>query len=75
MSIKSEAESYFRKDAEEEIYYDIFFRMCRKYNINWSNASSKERAFIEEVTRVTYEMNKAGRTGASIESVQPAFAS
>ena len=75
MTAHSDAEWYCRNDSEEEIYYDIFFGMCRKYNIRWSTASSKERAFIEEVTRLTYENGKASRLDLNVEAIRPAFAS
>ena len=72
---KSDAEWYFRKDPEEEQFYDIFFQLCRKYNIRWTSASDKERAFIEEITRVTYERDRAVRLGLPLSEVRPAFAS
>lgn len=72
---KSDAEWYFRKDLEEERFYDIFFQLCRKYNIRWASASDKERAFIEEITRVTYERDRAVRLGLPLSEVRPAFAS
>lgn len=72
---KSDAEWYFRKDTEEERFYDIFFQLCRKYNIRWTSASDKERAFIEEITRVTYERDRAVRLGLPLSEVRPAFAS
>ena len=72
---KSDAEWYFRKDPEEERFYDIFFQLCRKYNIRWTSASDKERAFIEEITRVTYERDRAVRLGLPLSEVRPAFAS
>ena len=72
---KSDAEWYFRKDPEEERFYDIFFQLCRKHNIRWASASDKERAFIEEITRVTYERDRAVRLGLPLSEVRPAFAS
>ena len=72
---KSDDEWYFRKDPEEERFYDIFFQLCRKYNIRWASASDKERAFIEEITRVTYERDRAVRLGLPLSEVRPAFAS
>ena len=72
---KSDAEWYFRKDPEEERFYDIFFQLCRKYNIRWTSASDKERAFIEEITRVNYESDRAVRLGLPLSEVRPAFAS
>ena len=72
---KSDAEWYFRKDPEEERFYNIFFQLCRKYNIRWASASDKERAFIEEITRVTYERDRAVRLALPLSEVRPAFAS
>ena len=71
----SDAEWYFRKDPEADRFYDIFFRMCHKYSVSWASASEKERAFIEELTRVSYERDRAQRLGLPLESVRPAFAS
>ena len=39
------------------------------------SASDKERAFIEEITRVTYERDRAVRLGLPLSEVRPAFAS
>ena len=30
-------------------------RICRKYNIQWSKATEKDRDFVTEMTRVTYQ--------------------
>ena len=57
----SDAAWYCRKDAEEERFYEIFFQLCRKYSVRWASATPKEKSFIEEVTRVTYERDKIGR--------------
>ena len=54
-SVSSEAELYFNKDEDGERFYSIFFMMCRKYNVNWSSATDKEKAFIEEATRAMYK--------------------
>ena len=74
-SIISDAELYCRCDPEEERFYSIFFHFCRKYNIRWSSATAKERAFIEEISRVTYERERAIRTGRPVEEVRHSFAS
>lgn len=71
----SDAEWYCRKDPEEERFYELFFRLCRKYGVNWASADEKERRFIEEVTRITYERDKALRLGLSLSEVRPSFAS
>ena len=72
---ESDAEWYCRKDPEEERFYAIFFSLCRKYHVSWASADEKEKAFIEEVTRVTYERDKALRLGQPLSEVRPAFAS
>ena len=66
---------YFQKDPEAERYYDIFFMLCRKYNVSWASANDKEKYFIEEVTRVTYERDRAQRLGLPLSEIRPAFAS
>lgn len=73
-AIPSDAEWYCRRDAEEDRFYEIFFSLCQKYHVQWTSASEKERAFIEEVTRVTYERDKAKRQGLSVAMLRPSFA-
>lgn len=70
---KSEAEWYCKQDPEEKRFYNIFFRFCRKYSVNWASATDKEKAFIEEITRVTYERDKALRIGTPVSEIRPAF--
>lgn len=71
----SGAEWYFRKDPERDRFYEIFFQICSKYRVRWASADEKERSFIEEVTRVTYERERAVRLGLPLSDVRPAFAS
>lgn len=71
----SDAEWYCRKDPEKERFYEIFFQMCQKYAVRWASADEKERRFIEEVTRVTYERERAVRLGLSLSEIRPSFAS
>ena len=61
------------KDEERERFYTIFFKMCRKYNVAWASANDKEKAFIEEVTRVAYERDKAIRNGLPLKDLQLTF--
>ena len=72
---QSDAEWYCRRDPEEERFYEIFFQLCRKYNVCWASATPKEQEFIEEVTRVTYERERALRLGLPLSEVRPSFAS
>ena len=71
----SDAEWSCRSDSEEKRSYEIFFQMCRKYEVRWASADEKERRFIEEVTRVTYERERAVRLGLPLSDVRPTFAS
>ena len=73
-NIPSDAEWYCRKNPEEERFYEIFFQMCQKYKVRWMSAEEKERQFIEEVTRVTYERERALRLGVPLSDVRPSFA-
>lgn len=71
----SDAEWYCRKGPEAERFYEIFFQMCQKYGVRWASAEEKEKKFIEEVTRVTYERERALRLGFPLSDVRPSFAS
>lgn len=71
----SDAAWYCRNDPEEERFYEIFFRLCQKYGVCWASATPKEKIFIEEVTRVTYECDRAQRLGLPLAEVRPSFAS
>ena len=69
----SQAESYINKSPEWDIYLNYFFTFCKKYKINYASATDKEKAFIAEVTRVTYEIDKAKREGRPVSEVRPSF--
>ena len=50
------AKWYFTHESEEDrLWYGIFFSMCKKFGISWPKATSTQKAFIEEITRVNYE--------------------
>ena len=68
------AAQYFRpQTTQRDEFYNIFFKVCRKYNIDWETATPKERAFAEEITRVTYEHQLAVKEGRSLATVRAAF--
>lgn len=71
----SDAEWYCRSDPEEARFYEIFFQVCQKYKVRWASADRKERQFVEEITRVTYERERAVRLGLPLSEIRPAFAS
>lgn len=66
-------ETYIRDALQDKAYYDIFFKMCRKFHVEWASATEKEKSFISEVTRVTYERKLAQQTGIPLDTVRPAF--
>ncbi len=71
----SNLELYVTGNSQEEMeYYAVFFQMCKKYNVCWSTATQQEKAFVEEVTRITYERAKAEERGIPLEAIRPAFA-
>lgn len=41
----------------------LFFELCRKFNIQYSIATTQEKAFIDEVTESIYERKKVERDG------------
>lgn len=47
--------------GSRERFYEIHMQMCRKFGISWSKATSKERQFIEEITRFTFEREQGPR--------------
>ena len=69
----TDAEWYLRKDFESDRFYDIFFMICRKYNISWAKATETEKNFVEELTRVAYERDRAVRFGFALSEIRPSF--
>ena len=50
-----QAGGYFSMPTQEDIAYtDLLFDVCQQFGIRYYSASAKEKAFVEEVTRVTY---------------------
>lgn len=58
-----EARWYFTHETEEDrIWNDTFFAMCRKFGVSWAKATSAQKAFIEELTRVNFDRELAKRS-------------
>ena len=69
-----QAGGYFSMPTQEDIAYtDLLFDVCQQFGIRYYSASAKEKAFVEEVTRVEYEHDKARRNGVPISTVRPLF--
>ena len=74
VNIRSNAQQYCSRDEENARFYEIFFTSCKKCHVSWASADEKEKAFIEEITRVTDERDRAIRMGTSLADVRPSFA-
>lgn len=61
--------------GQELEYTDLLFEVCKQFGIKYYSATAKERFFVEEVARVTYEMERAKKQGLPLSDVRPAFAS
>ena len=66
------AKWYFQSDSERENFYALFFQLCRKFKVDWATASEQEKAFVEEVTRVTWEKQQEKQSGVK-RDIRPAF--
>lgn len=70
----SDAEWYFTHEtAEDRLWYEIFFAMCHKFKVSWRHATKKQRAFIEEITRVNFDREMAKRNGLPVTQVRGFF--
>ncbi|MCD7844692.1 MAG: hypothetical protein LUG57_02325 [Oscillospiraceae bacterium] len=69
----ADTEWHYRQDSESRIFYRIFFRMCRKYNVSYASATPEQKYFVEEVARLEYERDRAKRLGLPLSSIRPAF--
>lgn len=71
--LASQADGYFSMPTQEDIAYtDLFFDVCQQFGIRYYSASAKEKAFVEEVTRVTWAKQLEAVTGIK-QSIRPAF--
>lgn len=42
-------------------------------NVRWASVDEKEKQFLSEVARVTYEKDKAKRFGPPLSDIRPSF--
>lgn len=74
-TLAQQAGGYFSVPKEQELEYtDLLFGVCKQFGIKYYSATAKERFFVEEVTRVTYERERAKKQGFPLSDVRPAFA-
>lgn len=71
--LAAEAGGYFvPPDADSLAYTELLFDVCKQFGIRYYTATPKEKFFVEEVTRVTWERQQAEKTGEKRE-IKPAF--
>ena len=79
--LASQAGGYFSVPTQEDIAYtDLLFDVCQQFGIHYYtatkkerySASAKEKAFVEEVTRVTWAKQQESTTGIK-QNIRPAF--
>lgn len=56
-------QQYLDTESNSRLFFDTFFELCRKFNIQYSIATTQEKAFIDEATESIYERKKAERDG------------
>ncbi len=53
--LAEKAGGYFALPTEDDIAYtDLLFDLCRQFKIHYYSTTPKKRAFVEEVTRITW---------------------
>ena len=62
----------FEAKTPELAYTELLFDVCDQFGIHYYSADKKARAFVEEVTRVTWAKQQEEKTGVQ-QSVRPAF--
>ena len=73
-TVQSDAKWYFdRCGGEEDVFYDIFFAVCKEFNVRWSKATPYEKLFIEAITRFKYAKNHAERMGLPTDTIKLEF--
>lgn len=56
-------QQYLDTESNSRLFFDTFFELCRKFNIQYSNATTQEKTFIDELTEFMYESKKAEKDG------------
>ena len=65
------AGGYFAMPSADELAYtELLFDVCDQFGIHYYSAEA--RAFVEEVTRVTWAKQQEEKTGVQ-QSIRPAF--
>ena len=72
-ALAEQSGGYFSIPSKDSMEYtELLFDVCRQFGIRYYSASSKERGFVEEVTRVTLARQRETESGIKLD-VRPAF--
>ena len=58
---------------ETMLWLDELLTTCKRFNVDYYNASGKDRAFVEAVARRNYGLNQALASGKSASTIEPFF--
>lgn len=71
--LAEQAGGYFAMPSADDLAYtELLFDICKQFGIRYYTAAPKEKAFVEEVTRVTWARQQQARTGQTGD-IRPAF--
>ena len=54
-------------------WLDELLTTCKRFGVDYYNASEKDRAFVEAVARKNYGIKQAKMNGVSVSTVEPFF--
>ncbi len=54
-------------------WLDELLTTCKRFGVDYYNASEKDRAFVEAVARKSYGIKQAKMNGVSVSTVEPFF--
>lgn len=54
-------------------WLDELLTTCKRFGVDYYNASEKDRAFVEAVARKNYGIKQAKMNGVSVSTVEPSL--
>ena len=71
--LAEQAGGYFAMPFQDDMAYtDLLFDICQQFGIRHYSATPKGKAFVEEVTRVTWAKEQESLTGIK-QDIRPVF--
>ena len=66
-------QQYLETSKDCRLFFNVFYEICRKFSIQYDIASDKDKAFVDELTKYTYEVKKAERDGLDASKIEKPF--